>query len=974
MRLADGEASLSKVSKLAAHIPSMAAQEVDTLADKEWCVRLAMSRIPGEPLVLMLQRSALQQQNRPPEEVSSATDVLRLMAEPCRVASELLAQLGPALQDLSKLAYHRDVNPRNILVDGLGVGSKGPTRFGLVDFGMAVDVRRWHGTSSTNQEDGGWKVLEVGGDCRYWPLSSWLMFMRGPQDLPAGSPLRLEYQTALDRHALGITALQVLVELSPALAESELAPQVGRLMARLRYLQDVWNMYWEDVSVFWMSLIECFSSGGDWMKLKASCIDGKLDVILAGRLLELRSALEEVGAACIGLPKGTNNCEELEVLLRTILALLSDAGTELADPTLVQRQQEQETQRQQQKLDVVHEEPSEAEEVDQDKASPRGRQQSRREPKGEGKQQQDKHQQPQQRRQPQQQPQQQLQQQQQRRQQQDRPQQQRQQPQQQHQPQQTQQQQQSQPRKQYHQQKQQEQQVQKGQQQQQQQPQQHQPRQQPQPPQQPQQQEQRQLQEQLQHQHPQQVGMQQDQQPQKRQPRLSQERQQQQSSHTVSTEVAACRRQAAMEHSMTTSSSLQNIAETQEIQQQKGASLFSAIQEPPRQRGSSQGPGRYSFGRPERQRVQAAVAAAASETSDGQALSRSSKAVSLSRQSSQPPSQPCVHRRITGPMHVRGQSPPPAVTPRHPEDVRQRVRWQEQPAAKAQAFSNLDWTSAPMSPVPVHRSVHHPARSMSPVAVRGRGAMTTSGQALPPGVGHSGATSLVVRPGGLQAFPQQQLPENRGTMSLPTASPWGSFGSTILGSAGAASSAQSATPARPGSAKVIPAATSGERTPVVGGRSALTPPMSSSLAAPASVGMSLTMPTSSSLSAPAASNAAAAAAAALAEAAKRIHSRQAAWDAQDAQTAQAAQAALQAAHVQAAQLPQVTPLAQLVQPVLQATQAQPLAPRYGISADAALAEAAQRMGLQGDVFSASAVRGELGTQNVTSYTAPVFLV
>ena len=68
--------------------------------------------------------------------------------------------------------------------------------------------------TDTCMKDGGWKHLEVGGDCRlpvslrialcstgilavarqeayqtvtgYWPLSSWVMFMRGPQEI-AGS-------------------------------------------------------------------------------------------------------------------------------------------------------------------------------------------------------------------------------------------------------------------------------------------------------------------------------------------------------------------------------------------------------------------------------------------------------------------------------------------------------------------------------------------------------------------------------------------------------------------------------------------------------------------------------------------------------------------------------------------------------------------------------------------------------------------
>ncbi|CAE8631691.1 unnamed protein product, partial [Polarella glacialis] len=166
---------------LSARIPSLVAQEAESLGPQKWRMRLAMSRIPGEPLVLLLHRQwhrAASLEDTVPR--GTAAEALRLLAEPCRVASELLAQLGPALNELNLFAYHRDINPRNILVDGLsGQGLRGPISFGLVDFGMAVDARQWRGSGAV--EDGAWRHLEVGGDCRYWPLSSWIMFLRGPQ-------------------------------------------------------------------------------------------------------------------------------------------------------------------------------------------------------------------------------------------------------------------------------------------------------------------------------------------------------------------------------------------------------------------------------------------------------------------------------------------------------------------------------------------------------------------------------------------------------------------------------------------------------------------------------------------------------------------------------------------------------------------------------------------------------------------------
>ncbi|CAE7938924.1 unnamed protein product [Symbiodinium sp. KB8] len=317
---------LSSTPSLSSRIPSMAAEETESLGSKGWRVRLAMSRLAGEPLALVLRchkQASL--------EALPAKDALRLLAEPCRIASELLAQLGPALQELSRVVYHRDVNPRNILVDH--VSTPGQTSFGLVDFGMAVDTHKWLGTpkgssgsfGSSTEEDGAWRHVEVGGDCRYWPLSSWIMFMRGPQDLHPGSPLRAEYQTGLDLHALGVTALQVFMEMSPLLpAELTGSAEHRHLLQTFRSLQNAWYRYWEDVSTFWASLMKCFSSGGNWMVLKSSCIEAGLDNVLSGRLSDLRGTLEEMGSASMRLAD-SQVCEQMVLLVRTLLTLLSNA-------------------------------------------------------------------------------------------------------------------------------------------------------------------------------------------------------------------------------------------------------------------------------------------------------------------------------------------------------------------------------------------------------------------------------------------------------------------------------------------------------------------------------------------------------------------------------------------------------------------------------------------------------------------------
>lgn len=318
-KVADSATTGNLHSALSSCIPCMAAQDSEQLGPTEWRVRLAMSRIQGEPLVLALQRLQTQQYT---EVTQSASGTLGRLAEPCRVASELLTQLGPALQELAKSTFHRDINPRNIIVDGLGNASKQSISFGLVDFGMAVDARNWLGS---DLNDGAWQHVEVGGDCRYWPLSSWVMFLHGPKYLPPDSSLRREYQCGLDCHSLGITALQVLMDLFPVLP-ADCKGASSQLLGALRDLQKAWKNYWEDVSRFWAALYDCFANQGDWVALKNQCIQQGLQAVVCDRVSGLKHALNAASRACIASPE-EDGSSQLEVLLRALDALVSDAGS-----------------------------------------------------------------------------------------------------------------------------------------------------------------------------------------------------------------------------------------------------------------------------------------------------------------------------------------------------------------------------------------------------------------------------------------------------------------------------------------------------------------------------------------------------------------------------------------------------------------------------------------------------------------------
>jgi serine/threonine protein kinase len=157
-----------------------------------------MTRIPGEPL----------------EEFFASKPCLSHQPElalerAVGLASQLLKQVGKSLGRINERVWHRDVNPRNVLISDAVSGKsfdamKGDSesvRFGLIDFGRAVDSRNW----STK-----WATSSIAGDCRYWPASSWLMSFHGSQALKMEPSLLNQYQHHLDSYALGVLALEML--------------------------------------------------------------------------------------------------------------------------------------------------------------------------------------------------------------------------------------------------------------------------------------------------------------------------------------------------------------------------------------------------------------------------------------------------------------------------------------------------------------------------------------------------------------------------------------------------------------------------------------------------------------------------------------------------------------------------------------------------------------------------------------------
>jgi tRNA A-37 threonylcarbamoyl transferase component Bud32 len=111
-------------------IPSLIDMEVTPTAQDAWQVRIAMTRVPGEPLSHYIE-------SHRPGHIRDRIERHRRFGDAAVLARELVMQLAPAFERIATRAYHRDVTPRNILVDY--IDGEGP-RFGLIDFGLAVDA------------------------------------------------------------------------------------------------------------------------------------------------------------------------------------------------------------------------------------------------------------------------------------------------------------------------------------------------------------------------------------------------------------------------------------------------------------------------------------------------------------------------------------------------------------------------------------------------------------------------------------------------------------------------------------------------------------------------------------------------------------------------------------------------------------------------------------------------------------------
>eukprot|EP00928_Gymnodinium_smaydae_P026625 TRINITY_DN20846_c1_g1_i1.p1 TRINITY_DN20846_c1_g1~~TRINITY_DN20846_c1_g1_i1.p1 ORF type:complete len:959 (+),score=187.39 TRINITY_DN20846_c1_g1_i1:70-2946(+) len=294
-------------------IPVLVASDTVVVAEGQWRVRLAMTMLKGRALDHWLdqidgdrgQRDHERCRKRPGDFVARAglSYLAKDIAQASSYTRELLRQLAPVMECISRVAVHRDVDPHNILIDC----EDDVPSFGLVDFGLAVDKICWRKEPGWNDRlsrvgaDGSstWHMLDVGGDCRYWPVSAWVQFLHGFTVLEEQAPLNYEYLVGLDLHSLGLAALQLFVSLLPRLRdfdrlELDWQATPHSLLLALENLQRSWSAYWEFITPLHSDLMKTYNGAGSWDELKMRCMDEEVGEVLGQRLVEIRSLLREL--------------------------------------------------------------------------------------------------------------------------------------------------------------------------------------------------------------------------------------------------------------------------------------------------------------------------------------------------------------------------------------------------------------------------------------------------------------------------------------------------------------------------------------------------------------------------------------------------------------------------------------------------------------------------------------------------------
>lgn len=287
-------------------------------APQAYLCRVAMTRRKGKSLAHWLEvRQAVPSARRSDMVATYCQSFL----EGASVSRALLAQLSPTFEKLNgSIAYHRDVNARNLLVhspfdndpeDRASAAGSAPSdasmlEFSIVDFGSATDARAWVGNG-----EGSWKMENPTGDARYWGPASWLRFLGGAEALQQEPGLMRQYVRRLDVFALGVCALEVMAKLHTAECPSEASlrsiPAGSSRSTEVAIVQSTqrvraaWSAYWT-LAVHSFDRLAEYSRlvcSGDqhgaaqtWRELSACGIPRALCVKLADLCSELRNLAE----------------------------------------------------------------------------------------------------------------------------------------------------------------------------------------------------------------------------------------------------------------------------------------------------------------------------------------------------------------------------------------------------------------------------------------------------------------------------------------------------------------------------------------------------------------------------------------------------------------------------------------------------------------------------------------------------------
>mmetsp|Transcript_113107 Transcript_113107/g.178776 ORF Transcript_113107/g.178776 Transcript_113107/m.178776 type:complete len:861 (-) Transcript_113107:50-2632(-) len=267
-------------------------------------VRVAMAKIPGDSLTRFLQNLTTSSMT------SSTSSVDECICEANSFAFALLSQMTAAFQTISTVALHRDISAENVIVS-TNNGASDP-KFGLIDFGLAAQIEVWP-TQMT-------EVCAV-GNCHYWPVSSWYIFMYGGRKLLDYEGLRMEYMTQLDLHGLGLLGLQVFLNMLSRHRRSDLPEE-------LLNLNQTWDQCWTETRSLCEHMHRVSLGLISWDEVRDLYIRKRADHIIEAGFTRLHIAMAKVSDACVraGPQSSLSNIAKLFEAFRHLISNVDREG------------------------------------------------------------------------------------------------------------------------------------------------------------------------------------------------------------------------------------------------------------------------------------------------------------------------------------------------------------------------------------------------------------------------------------------------------------------------------------------------------------------------------------------------------------------------------------------------------------------------------------------------------------------------